>query len=318
MTNRLIALTLMLAVAIVEAPIGLTKAQTQAGAITGRVLRPDGSPIGGVRVRALSDPAGSSASGLSGAPEALSIVSLAETDSDGRYRLVDIPAGRYLVVVGALDSLIYFPGVQAQTMATAVVVAAGVTVTDRDIHIPLSAVTSLKNRLNLSVSVEGGGPFPAFGELTFTPTDTTRPPFVVTVRTPARDALLAQSEYGILFPAPPPGEYRISIDTLPSTYFVKAMVSGATDLQKAPLEVTAQDTPLISRRHPSTPQADPVDETGRQTVNTGYCSSKHSHGVTEPLVRRTRRHTATSPQGFGTYSQRQQDKNQQVPAMIRA
>lgn len=96
-------------------PIG-----AQGAVLSGEVRLPNGSPAAGVRVAALEaqvladgDPA--EASVLSG---------LAVTDANGRFRLEGIPPGRYFIVAGALNNLVYRP--------TAVTVSAGATIDGLD------------------------------------------------------------------------------------------------------------------------------------------------------------------------------------------
>lgn len=50
----------------------------------------------------------------------LALSSLAQTDREGRYRLEDMPPGRYYVAVGPLRNVTYYPGVTDVTLATVV------------------------------------------------------------------------------------------------------------------------------------------------------------------------------------------------------
>ena len=78
---------------------GFGALQPGTGIVTGLVRTPDGRPAAGVRVGAV-DIADSAASNL---------LSVAETDSNGRFRLTNIPAGRYYIVAGRLNDLRYYP-----------------------------------------------------------------------------------------------------------------------------------------------------------------------------------------------------------------
>jgi hypothetical protein len=86
------------------------------GTLTGEVRLPSGAPAAGVRVAALEAPilADGEAAGAS------VLAGLAMTDAAGRYRLEDIAPGRYFIVAGELDNLVYRP--------TPVMVAANVTI----------------------------------------------------------------------------------------------------------------------------------------------------------------------------------------------
>src|SRR5436309_13805621 len=66
----------------------------------------------------------------SGEPQAL--VSLAQTDSAGHYRLENVPPGRYYIAAGFIAFPTYYPGVTAQSSAVALQVTAGATLTGKD------------------------------------------------------------------------------------------------------------------------------------------------------------------------------------------
>jgi hypothetical protein len=81
--------------------------QTEKTAVSGIVRTADGKPASGVRVAAMVAPE----PGLS-ATNATALVSLTNTDESGRYRLDDVPSGRYYIVAGRVDAPTYYPGVQ--------------------------------------------------------------------------------------------------------------------------------------------------------------------------------------------------------------
>ena len=84
----------------------------QTGSITGIVRNIQGSPLSGVRVTAM--PADSNDNRLR------SISSLTLTDSSGRYTLENVPAGRYFISAGNIDSPTFYPATLDMTKATAV------------------------------------------------------------------------------------------------------------------------------------------------------------------------------------------------------
>jgi hypothetical protein len=100
---------LVLAIAFLQVPGGL---QPGAGIVTGSIQLEIGGPAANVRVAAMAvdDPS--------------SLVSVAETDSSGRYRLSNIPKGKYYIVAGRLDNLTYYPSGHAPAGATQVTVEA--------------------------------------------------------------------------------------------------------------------------------------------------------------------------------------------------
>jgi hypothetical protein len=111
---------------------GLLRPQADQGVITGEVRSLNGAPAAGVRVAALeAPPAGEPITSVS------IMASLAQTDSNGRYRLEGIPPGRYYIVAGAVDFPTFFPGVPSPARATALTVTRGATLAGVDF--PLAA-----------------------------------------------------------------------------------------------------------------------------------------------------------------------------------
>jgi hypothetical protein len=101
--------TLLIVVALFQAP---SRLQPGAGIVTGTIQFEGGAAAAGVRVGAMAvdDPS--------------SMISVAETDAAGKYRLSNIPAGKYFIVAGRLNSLSYFPAGTDQAKATVVNVEA--------------------------------------------------------------------------------------------------------------------------------------------------------------------------------------------------
>jgi hypothetical protein len=75
------------------------------GTLTGEVRLPSGAPAAGIRVAALEAPVLADGEAAPGSV----LAGLAMTDAVGRYRLEDVPPGRYFVVAGELDNLVYRP-----------------------------------------------------------------------------------------------------------------------------------------------------------------------------------------------------------------
>src|SRR5262245_13623584 len=86
--------------------------QPGTGIVTGTLKTADGRPAAGVRVGAVDvdDPTSSS------------LFSVTETDSAGRYRLINVPSGRYYIVAGRLSDLRYYPRGADRSTATEIVV----------------------------------------------------------------------------------------------------------------------------------------------------------------------------------------------------
>src|SRR5262249_459899 len=95
-----------------------------AGIVSAAVLSSAGVPSVAVRVYAI--PAGD--------PNVAAIVgtvfeSLAQTDASGRYRL-EVPAGRYYIAAGSVDSPTYYPNDTSVASAKVITVSAGGMVLD--------------------------------------------------------------------------------------------------------------------------------------------------------------------------------------------
>jgi len=96
--------------------------QAQTGTASGIVRVATGEPAAGVRVAAVA------LSSLETTTVEGALVSLAQTDSTGRYRLDNILPGRYYIQAGLIDAPTYYPGVTVTTGATSILIAAGASV----------------------------------------------------------------------------------------------------------------------------------------------------------------------------------------------
>jgi hypothetical protein len=127
------------------------------GIVTGQLLSPTGGPAAGVRVMATALPE----AGVQGG----TMVSLTETDNNGRYRLENVPPGRYYIQAGFVDNPNYYPGVAAASGAMSVLVTAGATVSGIDFKMIRAAGVRVSGRVPpsitprpVSVGLMGGSP----------------------------------------------------------------------------------------------------------------------------------------------------------------
>jgi hypothetical protein len=88
--------------------------QPGTGIVTGQLKVEGGASAEGIRVGAVAIED----------PTASSFLSVAETDAAGRFRLTNIPAGRYYIVAGRLNNLQFFPNAKTPAEATEVSVEA--------------------------------------------------------------------------------------------------------------------------------------------------------------------------------------------------
>jgi 5-hydroxyisourate hydrolase-like protein (transthyretin family) len=105
---------------------GAGKLQPGTGIVTGALKTTDGKPAVGVRVGAvdIDDPSASS------------LLSVAETDAAGRYRLINVPVGRYYIVAGRLSDLHFYPEGADRSKATQIQVEAARTSADVNFIVP--------------------------------------------------------------------------------------------------------------------------------------------------------------------------------------
>ncbi len=117
-------------------------AQLSTGTIAGQLLTREGQPAAGVRVSAMAVPdPGVPVTG------ATALVSIGLTDAAGRYRLDNVPAGRYYVVAGLVDLPTYYPGVSSTNSATAINVLSGSPVTGINFTMVIPAGVSVSGRV---------------------------------------------------------------------------------------------------------------------------------------------------------------------------
>ena len=140
-----------------------TSAQLQTGVVTGQLSSKDGSSVSGIRVSVMPvvEP---------GAPASTpsTLVSSAMTDNIGRFRIENVPPGRYYVTAGLVQQPTYYPGLASVAGATAISVSGGATVTGINFGMVVPPVITVQGRVvtplgvargNLRVS-SSGIPFP--------------------------------------------------------------------------------------------------------------------------------------------------------------
>jgi len=220
--------------------------QSDNGTISGVLKSSDGKPVEGVRVAAMlvPDPA-------ENANAAAAMVSLVATDDMGRYRLENIPPGRYYIVAGRVDFPTYFPGAQEMTAGTVVSVTAKANLTAMDFALkdasfrlagidPAGALT-----IPVLVISENGIKQPVSANGKSVMISLTR------VSDGARDdAPLANTSVTLpFFSAAIGAEYRVAVENLPDGYKVRSMKYGATDLTTQTLKVDATNFHQLGSRN---------------------------------------------------------------------
>jgi len=108
----------------------------QAGSVTGQLRTLAGAPAIAIRVAAVTAPAVNSrrADGQQYV-ESVTPASTALTNNEGRYRLANIPPGRYYIVAGALPDVTYYPGTTTEDEAMVVTITSGATPANLDFRL---------------------------------------------------------------------------------------------------------------------------------------------------------------------------------------
>jgi hypothetical protein len=77
--------------------------QVEPGTVTGRLLTKNGEPEAGVRIAAVPVTSGENPT------SATALFGISQTGEDGRYRLENLPPGRYYIFAGLIDLPSYYP-----------------------------------------------------------------------------------------------------------------------------------------------------------------------------------------------------------------
>ncbi len=117
--------------------------RVETGVVSGQLRSPNGTPAVGVRVAAVALPDADVQGGA--------LVSLAETDKDGRYRLENILPGPYYIQAGLIDTPNFYPGVSTMSTAATVRVTAGATVSGMDFTMTRAAGVRVFGRVPLTI-----------------------------------------------------------------------------------------------------------------------------------------------------------------------
>src|SRR5262245_23543769 len=208
----------------------------QTGTITGVLKDSAGKPASGVRVGAIAVP-----DSTTDIANASAMISLAETDDAGRYRLENVPPGRYYVAAGRVDFPTYYPGTLALARGTVVSITSSATVDGIDFALQDSSVrvsfdsllvaSSLAFSLPVQVIVEGGSRLPVFSSKGFFINPLTNPANGIVTDIPVNASSIAVPG--------PTAEYRVNIENLPAGYDVKSIMVGTTDVKTGTLKVAA-------------------------------------------------------------------------------
>lgn len=197
----------------------------QSGTVVGVLRTADGKPAAGVRVAAV--PQSDSVEAAAAGP---TLSSIAETDTDGRYKLENIPPGRYYVAAGRLDLPTYYPGTQSMVLGQVLTIRAGATTEGIDFTLQQTSAGRAETTafnvvllgMPLNVRVEGGGKLPLSAGGTLTSIHLMPEGGGTALSFPINALQISLS--------PPLTDYRIAVEGLPDGYRVKSLKFGTTDL----------------------------------------------------------------------------------------
>jgi hypothetical protein len=117
--------------------------QVQPGTVTGRLFSVNGMPASGIRIAAVPVQEGDD-------PAAAPVLfGISQTEADGRYRIENIPPGRYYIFAGLLEFPSYYPNATTLERATPVVVSAGATLSGIDFTMARPAGLTVSGRLGI-------------------------------------------------------------------------------------------------------------------------------------------------------------------------
>jgi hypothetical protein len=168
------------------------------------------------------------------------LVSLSETDEQGRYVLENVPPGRYYIVAGRVDRPTFYPGNLDSASGTILEIVSGATISGVDFIVnnastltPVSdSAPSLRRRPSVTIPVrvivEDGSPLPlpAAGK---TPTiQATATNGSISLEVPLHTA-------GLTLPGGT--EFNVRVANLPDGYVVTSMTFNGTDVAGGTLTV---------------------------------------------------------------------------------
>ena len=205
----------------------------QNGTVAGVLRDASGAPAVGVRVSAMARP-----DEVKDLLAASSFGALAETDSAGRFRLENVPPGRYYIVAGRVDAPTYYPGTVQASEGKIVQITPGLAVEGINFVLNNGSVGRANPDLGGTIAwvipiqtrIEGGGKIPLFVAGQFPVLRLTRYTGArtdISLNTPS--VTVTEPSY-LNNPASVP-DYRVSVENLPDTYVLKSLTMGSTDLR---------------------------------------------------------------------------------------
>jgi hypothetical protein len=214
---------------------GIPLLPNQGGTVTGVLSTADSRPAAGVRTAVMVQP--DNPGDVAGAA---ALVSITETDDAGRFRLENVPPGRYYISAGRVELPTFYPGTLEIASAKIVTVASGETLTGVNFSIKDASdrgVETINAALRIPFQFHSAPVvrIPIFSErgkirlrLTHIPDGKSTEIFL---DAPAVTLPIAS------------GEYQVSIENLPDDLTLNSLTFGRTNLMAENLKVTIGDLP---------------------------------------------------------------------------
>jgi hypothetical protein len=214
---------------------GIPLLPNQGGTVTGVLTTADSRPAAGVRVAVMVQP--DNPGDVSGAS---ALVSIAESDEAGRFRLENVPPGRYYVTAGRVELPTFYPGTLELASGKIVTVASGETLTGVNFSIKDVSDRGVETinaalRIPFQIHADPGARIPIFSErgkvrlrLTHIPDGNSTDTFL---DAPAVTLPIAA------------GDYQVSVENLPDEFTMNSLTFGTTNLLTDKLRVTINDLP---------------------------------------------------------------------------
>jgi hypothetical protein len=209
----------------------------QGGTITGILRDAGGIPFPGVRIAAMPQ------QGDAGTiPDAATMAALAETDAKGRYRLENVPPGRYHIAAGVWYLPTFYPGTQEIQRSAVIPVTQGADIAlidfrieDTSIRGPDFGIPGVTSTLQVPVDirVDGGGKVPVSGPAGFPRI------LMIAVGNTTPNVTVALGNASNITLLGPTADFKVTLENLPAGYSLKSLSFDNTDLRSNNLRLSA-------------------------------------------------------------------------------
>jgi hypothetical protein len=214
---------------------GIAVLPSQNGTIAGTLKTESAHPAAGVRVGVMVQP-----ENLADVVGAASLVSIAETDDSGKFRLDNIPPGRYYITAGRVEQPTYFPGALDIAAGRIVTVGAnesvsGIDFTLKDISDRGVETVNAALRIPIHLYMDNDARIPVFSDRGKIRLRLTHASDGNRVEVPLNFDTLTLPIAA--------GEYHVELVNLPEGYSLTSLKFGSIDLTRDGLRVTLDDLP---------------------------------------------------------------------------